>query len=186
MAVRRRGGPGQLARRRRGRGTSTTRRTSCSAPRCRPAARSGCRRTPPTTRTYAIDFINLEQVAPVANPDPARYADAGRLHPAGRAERARPGPAGHHRHLVGVYLPAGDYQTASKFKVYGKAIKVIGAGPWYTRFDAPAAPGEHRRRLPRPSGGQRLDVHRVRLLRQLHHPASTARARCATSPTSRT
>jgi hypothetical protein len=39
--------------------------------------------------------------------------------------------------LVGVYLPAGDYQTASKFQVYGKAVKVVGAGPWYTQFRAP-------------------------------------------------
>jgi hypothetical protein len=38
---------------------------------------------------------------------------------------------------VGVYLPAGDYQTANKFQVYGKALQVIGAGPWYTRFHTP-------------------------------------------------
>ena len=25
----------------------------------------------------------------------------------------------------------------SKFQVYGKAVKVVGAGPWYTRFHAP-------------------------------------------------
>ncbi|MFC7643132.1 hypothetical protein ACFQX6_21490 [Streptosporangium lutulentum] len=39
--------------------------------------------------------------------------------------------------LVGVYLPPGTYQTASKFQVYGKAVKVVGAGPWYTQFRAP-------------------------------------------------
>jgi hypothetical protein len=39
--------------------------------------------------------------------------------------------------LVGVYLPAGDYQTSYKFEVHGKAVRVIGAGPWYTRFYAP-------------------------------------------------
>jgi hypothetical protein len=39
--------------------------------------------------------------------------------------------------LVGVYLPAGTYQTSNKFQVYGKAVKVVGAGPWYTRFQAP-------------------------------------------------
>ena len=38
----------------------------------------------------------------------------------------------------GVYLPAGDYQTTGKFQVYGKAVKVVGAGAWYTQFVAPA------------------------------------------------
>jgi hypothetical protein len=40
--------------------------------------------------------------------------------------------------LTGVYLPPGDYRTESKFQVYGKAVKVVGAGPWYTKFHAPA------------------------------------------------
>jgi len=39
---------------------------------------------------------------------------------------------------LGVYLPAGDYQTTSKFNVYGRAVDVIGAGPWFTRFATPA------------------------------------------------
>ncbi|CAM5602158.1 hypothetical protein SALBM135S_04898 [Streptomyces alboniger] len=39
--------------------------------------------------------------------------------------------------LTGVYLPAGDYETSNKFQVYGKAVEVVGAGPWYTRFHAP-------------------------------------------------
>ena len=38
---------------------------------------------------------------------------------------------------TGVYLPAGDYQTAQKFQSTARAIKVVGAGPWYTRFHAP-------------------------------------------------
>ncbi|MDR4215842.1 hypothetical protein FO492_23440, partial [Bacillus paralicheniformis] len=40
--------------------------------------------------------------------------------------------------LVGVYLPRGDYQTSSKFQVYGKPIQVVGAGPWFSRFLAPS------------------------------------------------
>lgn len=88
------------------------------------------------TSTYAIDFVDLEQVSPVANPNPAQYAV-----PTGftqqdvqnALDRARQEPG-----LVGVYLPAGDYSTANKFQVYGKAIKVVGAGPWYTRFLAPS------------------------------------------------
>ncbi|NEE33223.1 Secreted glycosyl hydrolase, partial [Streptomyces sp. SID7982] len=90
------------------------------------------------TSTYAIDFINLEQVAPVANPNPATYTvPAGFTHQdvQNALDKVRMDTTGT---LVGVYLPAGEYSTASKFQVYGKAVKVVGAGPWYTRFNAPA------------------------------------------------
>ena len=43
---------------------------------------------------------------------------------------------------LGVYLPAGEYQTSSKFQVYGKSIRVVGAGPWYTRFSTPSSQTE--------------------------------------------
>ncbi len=90
------------------------------------------------TSNYAIDFVNLEQVAQVPDPDPAAYAV-----PAGftqqdvqnALDRVRMDTTGK---LVGVYLPPGDYQTSSKFQVYGKAVKVVGAGPWFTRFHAPS------------------------------------------------
>lgn len=90
------------------------------------------------TSTYAIDFVNLEQVAPVANPNPATYTvPAGFTHQdvQNALDKVRMDTTGT---LVGVYLPAGDYSTASKFQVYGKAVKVVGAGPWYTRFKAPS------------------------------------------------
>ncbi|WP_411113023.1 discoidin domain-containing protein [Streptomyces sp. 029-5] len=90
------------------------------------------------TTTYAIDFINLEQVAQIANPDPATYTvPAGFTHQdvQNALDRVRMDTTGK---LVGVYLPPGDYQTSSKFQVYGKPVKVVGAGPWYTRFRAPA------------------------------------------------
>jgi uncharacterized repeat protein (TIGR01451 family) len=83
----------------------------------------------------AIDFINTEQVAPVANPDPARYAV-----PAGFTQQDVQNAVDRARmeaNLVGVYLPAGDYQTSNKFHIFGKAVRIIGAGPWYTRFYAP-------------------------------------------------
>jgi hypothetical protein len=89
------------------------------------------------TSQYAIDYINTEQVSPIANPDPAKY-----VVPAGFAQqdvqnaldKVRMDTTGA---LVGVYLPAGTYQTSSKFQVYGKPVKVAGAGPWYSQFVAP-------------------------------------------------
>ncbi|NGN67793.1 Secreted glycosyl hydrolase [Streptomyces sp. A7024] len=89
------------------------------------------------TSKYAIDFIDVEQVAPDANPDPAAYAvPTGFTHQdvQNALDKVRMDTTGK---LTGVYLPAGDYETSSKFQVYGKAVKVVGAGPWYTRFHAP-------------------------------------------------
>ncbi|MEU9781094.1 discoidin domain-containing protein [Streptomyces phaeochromogenes] len=90
------------------------------------------------TSRYAIDFVSLEQVAPVVNPDPAAYAvPAGFGHQdvQNALDRVRMDTTGR---LTGVYLPPGDYQTSSKFQVYGKAVQVVGAGPWYTQFHAPS------------------------------------------------
>ncbi|BCJ55259.1 glycosyl hydrolase [Actinoplanes sp. NBRC 14428] len=83
----------------------------------------------------AIDFINTEQVAPIANPDPSRF-----VVPSGFDQQAVQSALDAARmdgSKAGVYLPAGDYQTSNKFQVYGKAIQVVGAGPWYTRFFTP-------------------------------------------------
>ncbi|MBB3131290.1 hypothetical protein FHS19_006010 [Paenibacillus rhizosphaerae] len=93
---------------------------------------------PGNTTTYAIDFINLEQVSPMANPDPAKYVT-----PTGTTQQAVQHALDQVRmdqtgQLVGVYLPAGTYETGAKFQVFGKPVKVIGAGPWYTKFVAPS------------------------------------------------
>ncbi|WP_430783529.1 discoidin domain-containing protein [Actinoplanes sp. G11-F43] len=88
----------------------------------------------------AIDFINLEQVAPIANPDAARY-----VVPAGfdqQSVQAALDAARQDTTKLGVYLPAGDYQTSNKFQVYGRSLRVIGAGPWYTRFHTPSTQTE--------------------------------------------
>ncbi|MER7502193.1 CARDB domain-containing protein [Nonomuraea pusilla] len=88
------------------------------------------------TSTYTIDFVDLEEVAQLPNPDPARYAvpaGFGQQDVQNALDRAR-----QDANLVGVYLPAGDYQMSGKLNVYGKAVKVAGAGPWFTRFHAPS------------------------------------------------
>lgn len=89
------------------------------------------------TSQYAIDFVSLEQVSPIANPDPSKYTvPLGFTHQdvQNALDKVRMDTTGN---LVGVYLPAGNYETSNKFQVYGKAVKIIGAGPWYTRFYAP-------------------------------------------------
>ncbi|MEV0986221.1 discoidin domain-containing protein [Streptomyces sp. NPDC049949] len=91
------------------------------------------------TTSYAIDFVSLEQAVPESNPDPATYTvPAGFTHQdvQNALDKVRMDTTGK---LVGVYLPPGEYETASKFQVYGKAVQVLGAGPWFTRFHAPAA-----------------------------------------------
>jgi hypothetical protein len=85
--------------------------------------------------SYAIDFISLEQVSPIANPDPAKYTVPGgftQQDVQNALDRAR-----QDTNLLGVYLPAGQYQISNKLTVYGKAVKVVGAGPWYSQFFAP-------------------------------------------------
>ncbi|MFJ8825016.1 discoidin domain-containing protein [Streptomyces sp. NPDC102467] len=89
--------------------------------------------------TYAIDFVSLEQATALPNPDPATYAV-----PTGFSQQAVQDALDKVRmdttgKLVGVYLPAGDYETSNKFQVYGKAVKVVGAGPWFTRFHTPSS-----------------------------------------------
>jgi hypothetical protein len=84
---------------------------------------------------YNIDYINLEQATPVANPDPAKY-----VVPAGFTQQDVQNALDTARQdtgKLGVYLPAGDYQTSGKFSVYQRAVEVVGAGPWFTRFSTP-------------------------------------------------
>ncbi|MFG3705824.1 discoidin domain-containing protein [Micromonospora sp. NPDC047670] len=94
---------------------------------------------PANSTTYAIDFVNLEQVSPRANPDPARYrVPTGFSHSdvQNALDAVRMDSTGT---LVGVYLPAGTYETAQKFQVYGKPVRVVGAGMWFTRFQTPVS-----------------------------------------------
>ncbi len=89
--------------------------------------------------SHAVDFISVEQVAPAPNPDPARFVTpAGFTHNDVQAamDKVRTDITGK---LQGVYLPPGSYDNPAKLTIAGTAMKVIGAGPWFTRFHAPAA-----------------------------------------------
>ena len=94
-------------------------------------------RTASNPQPVTIDFINTELATANPNPNPAQYVQpTGFTHQAVQdaLDKARMDTTGA---IKGVYLPAGDYSTSSKFQVYGKAVDIVGAGPWFTRFFAP-------------------------------------------------
>ncbi|GIG21001.1 glycosyl hydrolase [Cellulomonas chitinilytica] len=95
-------------------------------------------RTASNPQPVTIDFVNTELATANPNPNPAQYVQpTGFTHQAVQdaLDKARMDTTGT---IKGVYLPAGDYSTASKFQVYGKAVDIVGAGPWFTRFYAPS------------------------------------------------
>jgi hypothetical protein len=82
-----------------------------------------------------VDFVNTELVSPRGNPDPARYKV-----PSGTSQQAVQAAldaARQDANSLGVYLPAGTYENVNKFTIYQRPVKVVGAGIWYTRFEAP-------------------------------------------------
>jgi hypothetical protein len=85
---------------------------------------------------YAVDYMNLEQAAPTANPDPAHL-----LVPAGfnsqDVQNAINTVSGSSTY-TGVFLPAGQYSLTGRIQVGGKGMRIVGAGVWYTQFVAPA------------------------------------------------
>ena len=86
---------------------------------------------------YAVDFMNLEQTAPTANPDPAHL-----MVPAGftsqDVQNAINTVSGSST-FTGVFLPAGQYSLTGRIQVGGKGMRIVGAGVWYTQFVAPAS-----------------------------------------------
>jgi hypothetical protein len=87
------------------------------------------------TSQYAIDFVSLEQATAIANPDATRY-----VVPAGFTQQDVQNAidaANSDTTKLGVYLPAGDYATAQKFQVSQRPLRIVGAGPWFTRFFTP-------------------------------------------------
>ena len=95
-------------------------------------------KTASNPQPVTVDFVNTEQATVKPNPDTSAYiTPTGFTHQnvQDALDKFRQDTTGK---LKGVYLPAGDYSTASKFQVYGKAVDIIGAGPWFTRFSAPS------------------------------------------------
>ncbi|MDX6229955.1 MAG: hypothetical protein QOI76_3345 [Frankiales bacterium] len=89
-----------------------------------------------TGASIALDFIELEQAAAIANPDPTKYVVPVTLDQNGI--QAAISAASQDATKVGVYLPEGDYTVSSKFQVSQKALDIVGAGPWFTRLLAPS------------------------------------------------
>jgi hypothetical protein len=88
---------------------------------------------------YAIDFMQLEQATPVANPDSTHYVvptgfDQASVQAA--LDKVRMDTTGT---LTGVYLPAGQYPVTQKFTIYQRGVAVVGAGPWFTQFVVPVS-----------------------------------------------
>ncbi len=146
-------------------GTSTTRR-SFMLPATYPAGSViKLQKDAANGSQYAIDFMNLEQVAPVANPDPAHY-----VVPAGFAQadvqaaldKVRMDTTGT---WTGVYLPAGQYTVTSKLLVYCKAVTGCRCRTVVHPVRRTDEPGEHRRRLGSADRRQWLLVQRLRVVR---------------------
>ncbi|WP_042385124.1 discoidin domain-containing protein [Streptacidiphilus melanogenes] len=86
---------------------------------------------------YAIDFMNLEQTSPTADPDPTHLVVPGgftQTDVQNALDKVRMDTTGT---WTGVYLPAGQYAITGRLQVYGKPVKVVGAGVWYSQFVAP-------------------------------------------------
>lgn len=87
---------------------------------------------------YAIDFMNLEQANPIANPDAAHYTVPNGFTQSdvqAALDKVRMDTTGT---WTGVYLPAGTYTVTGKLQVFGKPVNVAGAGGFYTKFVAPS------------------------------------------------
>ena len=94
--------------------------------------------TPTGGATSTLDFIQLEQATPIANPDPTKYVAAAAFDQNVDPDRDQHGEPGLARSSASTCRPA--LPVSSKFQVSQKALEVVGAGPWFTRLLAP--PGQ--------------------------------------------
>ncbi len=120
--------------------------------------------------------MQLEQATPVANPDPTHYVvptgfDQASVQAA--LDKVRMDTTGT---LTGVYLPAGQYSVDAEVHRSTRRASTSSAPAPGSPSSSCRRPGEHGRRLVAAERCQRLDVPRLRLVRQLRPAASTARA----------
>ena len=81
-----------------------------------------------------IDLLETENVAPAAsNPDPAKYVQVSSTKSIEQAlTEFRSDSA-----KLGIFIPAGSWEISNKIPLYGRAVQIIGAGPWHTKLVAP-------------------------------------------------
>ena len=102
--------------------------------------------------------------------------------PPSRTSRPRSTSSGRTPTPTARRLPAGRYlQHSNKFTIYGKAIQVVGAGPWYTRFVTPQDQENTNAGFDVQSSGQRVDVQEPRRSSATTRRVRTARARSGAS-----
>lgn len=81
-----------------------------------------------------LDFLEFENVAPAAsNPDASKYVE---VSPSKNIEQAL---AEFRNDLTkaGIFIPKGTWEISGKIFLYGRAVEIIGAGPWWTKLTAP-------------------------------------------------
>ena len=83
-----------------------------------------------------VDFVQLEQATPVANPDPTHLLAVSGFDQ--NAIQTALSTASQSSTYTGIYLPAGVYTVSSKFQISQKPLEIIGAGMWFTRLEPPA------------------------------------------------
>ena len=119
-------------------------------------------------------------------PEPGAVRAAHRLHAPGRAGRARQGPHGHHGRDQGRLPARRRLQHVEQVPGVRQGGRHRRRRPVVHAVLRADRAGEHRRRLPRGGVVERVEVPRVRVLRQLHQPHRRPRQGAATSPTCRT
>ena len=81
-----------------------------------------------------LDMLEIEHVsAPASNPDPDKYVEVS----ATKSIDTALSEFRQDNSKVGIFIPAGTWEITNKIFLYGRAVEIIGAGPWYTKLVAP-------------------------------------------------
>ncbi len=81
-----------------------------------------------------VDLLETENVAPAAtNPDPSKYVQVSSTKSIDAAlQEFRNDPT-----KKGIFIPAGTWTITNQIQLNTRATEVIGAGPWWTKLQAP-------------------------------------------------